>query len=193
MLMQRPQPVIYYFSLKLIELVVFGRACFVWLSTECKKLQCNVNTFATFDCNLCPAKDPSSGKWGSLAQILNCHKTFTKGSYWWRMIMAAIMGQERKSPNQPQNFQAAPMAVHPGLGEQLMRLRKVEGNILQDAREQEVRVGNRRKLAFPFIAHTNSRLDIITSLLIWQFRERWVVVTMPWKYQDLIMECKEKG
>ena len=153
-------------------------------------------------CKLC-------GKKGTMSHILaGCPTALAQGRYRWRhdqvlCVIAEILEQARRKP-QPSKPQVSSVQFIRA-GEQTSSVKRGRSNILQGAQEWEMSADLGRKLTFPPIVQTTLRPDIV----IWSGQAKKVILvelTVPWeegceeaherkslKYQDLIMECREKG
>ena len=153
-------------------------------------------------CKLC-------GKRGTLAHILaGCQTALAQGRYRWRhdkvlRVMADIFEQARRRPRplKPQ----APTVQFVRAGEHASSAKRARTNILQGAQGWEMSADLGKKLVFPPVVQTTLRPDIV----IWSEQAKKIILvelTVPWeegceeaherksqKYQDLIMECREKG
>ncbi|XP_076155564.1 uncharacterized protein LOC143138951 [Alosa pseudoharengus] len=153
-------------------------------------------------CKLC-------GKRGTLAHILaGCQIALAQGRYRWRhdqvlRVMADIFEQARRRP-QPTKPQV-PSMQFVRAGEKPSSVKRARTNILLGAQGWEMSVDLGKKLTFPSIVQTTLRPDVV----IWSEQAKKIILvelTVPWeegceeaherkslKYQDLIMDCKDKG
>ncbi|XP_057673103.1 uncharacterized protein LOC130904394 [Corythoichthys intestinalis] len=158
-------------------------------------------------------EDPSCrlcGGRGTMAHILaGCKTALSQGRYRWRhdkvlQALADILEWERVKKRQTK-ARHMPAIHFIKEGDKPPASRKIKKSLLQAAQSWEMRVDLGRKLFFPQVVHTLLRPDVV----IWSEEAKKIILielTVPWedgceeaaerkatKYQDLILQCKEKG